>query len=157
MPWGGGHKEGAAPCWDPFHPQPHIGRCRRLLLRVERANAVVVMPQCPPKAPAHSLCYHLSGTATSQHSNPTEEKASPETKTQLKDLLKKGICLPVLGQDRWTGRSCNQLHHQLHDSYLHQVFIDPFSEGFLLDSVPFICQKKTKAALGQCSSCRNSK
>ena len=36
------------------------------------------------------------------------------------------------------------------------MFIDPFSEGFLLDSVPFICQKKTKAALGQCFSCRNS-
>lgn len=41
-------------------------------------------------------------------------------------------------------------------SYLHQVFIDPFSEGFLLDSVPFICEEKTKAALGQCFSCTNS-
>lgn len=36
------------------------------------------------------------------------------------------------------------------------MFIDPFSEGFLLDSVPFICQKETKAALGQWFSCRNS-
>lgn len=58
--------------------------------------------------------------------------------------------------ERTDRQSFNWLYNKIRDSYLHQVFIDPFSEGFLLDSVPFICQKKTKAALGQCFSCRNS-
>lgn len=36
-------------------------------------------------------------------------------------------------------RTFNPADNKARDPYLHQVFVDPFSEGFLLDSVPFIC------------------
>lgn len=39
-------------------------------------------------------------------------------------------------------------HAHYSDSYLHQVLIDPLSEGFLLDSVPFIWEESTERHLG---------
>lgn len=70
---------------------------------------------------------------------------------------KAGIYLPVLSRNGQTDRqTLNLPGNRTCSPYLHQVFIDPFSEGFLLDSVPFICEKNTKAALGQCFSCTNS-
>lgn len=36
------------------------------------------------------------------------------------------------------------MDHLSGSSYLHQVLVDPFCEGLFLNSVPFICEKKTQ-------------